>query len=217
MLEVKIDKIVPISSVRDSLNEIVGNVENSDDLYVITKNGLPTAIIVGVHHLEKLTGMSHEELLPDEPEAATAPAIIDAGLVDNTPTSAKEMPLPATPAAPLSSAPSADSGLNNLSYDQDDIFNPMPSPVQAAPTEVPIQAASQPAQQPAAPVMNTEYTQNQASINATTPAMVAPAAQQPVAQAPQPTAASAPSNALLPDEELEDIFAPDANANSNGV
>lgn len=66
MLEVNIDKILPITEVRDKFNDIIDQVEKGDDLFVVTKNGKPAAIVVGVHHLEKLTGMTHQELMPDE-------------------------------------------------------------------------------------------------------------------------------------------------------
>lgn len=66
MLDVNIEKILPVTEVRDSLNKIVDEVESSDELYVVTKNGKPSAILVGVHHLEKLTGINHKELMPDD-------------------------------------------------------------------------------------------------------------------------------------------------------
>ena len=68
MLEVKIEKILPITEIRDSLNKIVDEVEGTDELYVLTKNGKPAAVIAGVQHLEKLTGTSHEALLKDVEE-----------------------------------------------------------------------------------------------------------------------------------------------------
>lgn len=71
MLEVKIDKIVPVTDARDSFNKIIDEVEGTDELYVLTKNGKPVAVMVGVHHLEKLTGTSHEELME---EVDSAPA-----------------------------------------------------------------------------------------------------------------------------------------------
>lgn len=74
MLEVKIDKILPITEARDSFNKIVDDVEESDELYVLTKNGKPTAVMVGVHHLEKLTGTSHEELMGAAAAAGTVMA-----------------------------------------------------------------------------------------------------------------------------------------------
>jgi len=63
MLEVQIENIVPVTEARDKFNQIIDQVENSDDLFVLTKNGKPSAIVVGVHHLEKLTGEKHDELM----------------------------------------------------------------------------------------------------------------------------------------------------------
>ncbi|HOZ03643.1 MAG TPA: type II toxin-antitoxin system prevent-host-death family antitoxin [Candidatus Woesebacteria bacterium] len=65
MLEVNVDNILPITAARDSFNKIIDEVEGGDELYLVTKNGSPAAIIVGVHHLEKLTGTSHKTLTPD--------------------------------------------------------------------------------------------------------------------------------------------------------
>lgn len=69
MLDVEIEKIIPITEVRDSLNKIIDSVTNSEDLYVVTKNGKPAAIIVGVHHLEKLTGIDHKMIIPEDDAA----------------------------------------------------------------------------------------------------------------------------------------------------
>jgi len=68
MLDVDVEKILPITEVRDSLNKIIDAVADSEDLYVVTKNGKPAAIIVGVHHLEKLTGIDHKLIIPDDAE-----------------------------------------------------------------------------------------------------------------------------------------------------
>jgi len=62
MLEVDIDKILPVTEARDSFNKIIDDVEGTDHLYVLTKNGKPSAVVVGVNHLEKLTGKSADEL-----------------------------------------------------------------------------------------------------------------------------------------------------------
>jgi len=71
MLEVKIEKILPVTEARDSFNKLIDEVEGTDELYVLTKNGKPAAVIVGVHHLEKLTGTSEEELMEKADEADT--------------------------------------------------------------------------------------------------------------------------------------------------
>ena len=62
MLEVKVENILPVTEARDSFNQLVDKVEGTDEMFVLTKNGKPIAILVGVHHLEKLTGENHEEL-----------------------------------------------------------------------------------------------------------------------------------------------------------
>lgn len=56
MLQVNVDKILPVTEARDKFNQLVDGVEGTDDLYVLTKNGKPAAVVVGVNHLEKLTG-----------------------------------------------------------------------------------------------------------------------------------------------------------------
>jgi prevent-host-death family protein len=71
MLEVKIDKILPVTEARDNFNKLVDEVESSDEMYVLTKNGKPCGVLVGVHHLEKLTGTSHEVLMEAVDEAET--------------------------------------------------------------------------------------------------------------------------------------------------
>lgn len=62
MLEVDIDKILPLTEARDNFNKIIDDVEGTDHMYVLTKNGKPSAVIVGVNHLEKLTGKTADEL-----------------------------------------------------------------------------------------------------------------------------------------------------------
>jgi len=74
MLEVKIENIIPVTEARDSFNQLVDSVEGSDDMFVLTKNGKPSAILVGVQHLEKLTGTSHEELLKEVEDAGDSVA-----------------------------------------------------------------------------------------------------------------------------------------------
>lgn len=62
MLEVDIDKILPVTEARDNFNKIIDEVEGTEAMYVLTKNGKPSAVIVGVNHLEKLTGKTADEL-----------------------------------------------------------------------------------------------------------------------------------------------------------
>lgn len=74
MLEVKVENIIPVTEARDKFNQLIDGVEGSDDLYVMTKNGKPSAILVGVHHLEKLTGDNHEDLAGKNEAETPAPS-----------------------------------------------------------------------------------------------------------------------------------------------
>jgi len=133
MLEVDIEKIIPVTDARDSLNQIIETVESSDSMYVITKNGKPSAIIVGVHHLEKLTGMKTDDLSVDEEKV---PAEV-APVTEVTPTG-EAAPTPFT-MAPI----------------EDDVFAPLPdSTISAAPAtvvETPVDLSQ--ASAPAAPAI----------------------------------------------------------------
>ena len=71
MLSVDIEKIIPVTEARDMFNKIVDEVEGSDELYVLTKNGKPAAVVVGVNHLEKLTGESTSEIMAKADQAVT--------------------------------------------------------------------------------------------------------------------------------------------------
>lgn len=164
MLEVDIEKIIPVTDARDSLNQIIETVDGSDALYVITKNGKPSAIIVGVHHLEKLTGIKSDELIVDEEATAPAPVALDAlpKTESITSTTMTEVPENTAQAAP---APFA------LAPEEDDIFAPLPEP------EAPVVPAPAPT---AEPLVDLSTTPTPAPVTPTMPA--APAT--PPAQAP---------------------------------
>ena len=66
MLEVKIENILPITEVKSSLEKLVDTVGSSDEMFVVAVDGKPKAMLVGVHHMEALTGTSHKELMPDD-------------------------------------------------------------------------------------------------------------------------------------------------------
>jgi prevent-host-death family protein len=86
MLEVDIEKIVPVTDARDALNKIVDEVSGSDTMYVLTVNGKPSAVVVGVHHLEKLTGKSEGSFI-----ATPTDSPVDVPLESST----QEQPTPA--------------------------------------------------------------------------------------------------------------------------
>lgn len=87
MLEVDIDKILPINEVKDNFDDIITEVSATDGMYVVTKNGSPAAVIVGMHHQSKLTGQPDSEIMPDEeaPEETTAEDDAEAPLPELTP------------------------------------------------------------------------------------------------------------------------------------
>ena len=131
MLEVDIDKILPVTEARDNFNKIVDEVEGTDHMYVLTKNGKPSAVIVGVNHLEKLTGKTADELTSIVEKKA-----------DETPV--VEEVVPASPADT-----NVADGSKPLETDV-----PIPGPVQAdsatdsAPIDVPVETAPAPTSSP---------------------------------------------------------------------
>ncbi|MBI2263439.1 type II toxin-antitoxin system Phd/YefM family antitoxin, partial [Candidatus Berkelbacteria bacterium] len=60
MLEVEINKILPLTEARDNFSKIVGEVEQGE-LYVLTKNGKPAVAIINVAKLEEMTGQHLKE------------------------------------------------------------------------------------------------------------------------------------------------------------
>lgn len=80
-MQVDIEKIIPVTEARDSFNKIVDEVEGSDELYVLTKNGKPAAVVVGVNHLEKLTGESEMEVMA---KVETKPEVDDSAPTGGT-------------------------------------------------------------------------------------------------------------------------------------
>lgn len=123
MLSVDIEKIIPVTSARDMFNKIVDDVEGSDELYVLTKNGKPAAVVVGVNHLEKLTGETSGEIMTKVDQATEEPKDDDEEPVKpfdtspatppadepaiSTPTTPSTDAFSATPAAPSSAMPSS--------------------------------------------------------------------------------------------------------------
>jgi len=162
MLEVDIEKIIPVTDARDSLNQIIETVEGSDSMYVITKNGKPSAIIVGVHHLEKLTGMKSDELSVDEEPTASVPKADEKAEAAATTTEEEPYKPAAVAQAPFTLEP-----------EEDDIFAPLPEPEEPA-TPVPTPA---PATEPLV-----DLSKASAPISATPVTPAAPAT--PPAQAP---------------------------------
>jgi prevent-host-death family protein len=126
VLEVDIDKILPVTEARDSFNKIVDEVEGTDHLYVLTKNGKPAAVVVGVNHLEKLTGASTGELTSIVEKKADETPVVEEVKT--------EAPAPEVPLAPQAEAP---------------VVNPTTDPAPTPPiAESPASAAGQPLNTP---------------------------------------------------------------------
>ncbi|OQB06147.1 MAG: Antitoxin RelF [bacterium ADurb.Bin212] len=130
MLQVNVDKILPVTEARDKFNQLVDSVEGTDDLYVLTKNGKPAAVVVGVNHLEKLTGEQNIQSIaagaaasqfsddsdqsddtpnqPDDSQTETVFASADDAVASSSSSLATEDNTPLDLASPAPSAPSTE-------------------------------------------------------------------------------------------------------------
>lgn len=131
MLEVDIEKIVPVTDARDALNKIVDEVSGSDALYVLTVNGKPSAVVVGVNHLEKLTGKSGGSFI-----AAPTDSPVDVPLENATQTE----PIAEQPS--ISFNPMDDLTPTNTPTEDTTFSDPTLPPV--TPTAVPVESAPVP-------------------------------------------------------------------------
>lgn len=153
MLEVQIENIIPVTEARDKFNQIVDAVEGTEELYVLTKNGKPAAIVVGVHHLEKLTGETNTAVFGTEennsPQEAAAPSEQFAAPAATAPAPAYDE-IPSTPISTPVTDPAPvpiinDSALPETPTEQ------LQTPVSPAPSSG-ITFDSMPAQTPVSPV-----------------------------------------------------------------
>lgn len=146
MLEVQIENIIPVTEARDKFNQLVDGVESSDNMYVMTKNGKPTAVLVGVHHLEKLTGESHEDLFGNnskETEDTLDTQTTPAGDLNQTANTGAAQPMAdqnTAPAADASGAAPTNPVTDTQSTMADDATQAAPTPA----TESPLSAGIAP-------------------------------------------------------------------------
>lgn len=96
MLQVDIEKIIPVTEARDMFNKIVDEVEGTDEMYVLTKNGKPSAVIVGVNHLEKLTGDEGSEVMAKISDLANEQGEVPVAPTQDS-TALEAVDVPATP------------------------------------------------------------------------------------------------------------------------
>ncbi len=54
MLQVPVDKIIPLTEMRDRFSKIVADLETGTPLYILTKNGKPSVAVLSVGELQKL-------------------------------------------------------------------------------------------------------------------------------------------------------------------
>ncbi|PIS07408.1 hypothetical protein COT78_03645 [Candidatus Berkelbacteria bacterium CG10_big_fil_rev_8_21_14_0_10_43_13] len=214
MLDVDVDKILPVTEVRDSLNKIVDDVEGSDELYVITKNGKPSAVIAGVQHLEKLTGVDHKQLMPDDKTSGSADKKPDEmGPLDSSNTASTAPDESNTtglnPIIPLSG------DLNKNDTDSSTPINPTlesdeaPTATLTPSTPTTNNGALASPIQPATPAPSTAPMPSPVTPSTTPPVPVAsPSNPNPVpAAAPATTPPTAPDSAAI--DDADDIFGPD--------
>jgi len=110
-MQVDIEKIIPVTEARDKFNKVVDEVEGSDHIYVFTKNGKPASVMVGVNHLEKLTGETHGDIeakIAEAPGPDPAPsATPDTAPTASEPTTPVDDPFVITPAETPANEPVA--------------------------------------------------------------------------------------------------------------
>ena len=117
MLEVQIENIIPVTEARDKFNQIVDAVEGTEELYVLTKNGKPAAIVVGIHHLEKLTGESHTAVFGSDKDAAAPAPQTATPITDSVPAPAfNSAPTPVAP-EPTTDSPQPVAQSDAVNYD----------------------------------------------------------------------------------------------------
>lgn len=74
MFEVPVNRIVPLTSARDSLSRLVSQVKGKD-FFVLTKGGKPTCALVSIEYLEELTGGIKPAPIEIKPSPKVAPPI----------------------------------------------------------------------------------------------------------------------------------------------
>lgn len=187
MINVPIDKIVPLTTARDTLSKIVAEVETNTPMYVLTKGGKPSVAVVNIDYLEKalngqlVTGTTddsianqdvHPEQTSEAPSATQDQQSIENALEPTIASSTESLPEPPVdePSQPPaetpdpSLAPSSDFlTSNDQSPPSDEFSKTLPAPT------------SQPADQPtqSLPPTATEFSQSPSapstSFNPSTP------------------------------------------------
>ena len=93
MLQVPVDKIIPLTEMRDKFSKIVADLEAGTPLYILTKNGKPSVAVLSVGQLQKL--------IKEEVKAAPSPHTVERKIEVQT------------PGTPYSQTPGGPSGATN--------------------------------------------------------------------------------------------------------
>lgn len=135
MINVDLDKIVTAKGLQEHLGAILFEVEEKEEMYIITKQGRPKAALINVDYLQELTGKKVEDATEYDryPESASE-SIVTAGAPQTAaPVADTSAPLPVQPVTPAPEpAGSADATPTPMEVDIDSLDIPVEEPV--APT-----------------------------------------------------------------------------------
>ncbi|CAN5191633.1 hypothetical protein BH11PAT4_BH11PAT4_5630 [soil metagenome] len=141
MLHVELENIVSDTEATSRIGELMGRVEGTDQIVVITKNNQPSVALVSVAQLEGLTG---RQVRPAAP-VSTPPPIITPLAPTQLPTFSDEPSVDPMVAPPVAQAPEVASLPSLPDFPGDEAFEEVAAP---APT-----LGFTPPMQPAAPTL----------------------------------------------------------------
>ena len=194
MLEVDIDKILPVTEARDNFNKIIDEVEGTEHMYVLTKNGKPSAVVVGVNHLEKLTGKTADELTSIVEKKADGTPVVEEVKSEIPTESVGTTPTPLSNTnADGSTPPTA------AAVDTEQFIQPGTAPVNIAPIDVPVDTEAPMPQVASAPAPPLSVVQATPSVAPTSSPGSAPLN---VAPNQAPAAAPTDNGAVASDSDL---------------
>lgn len=146
MIEVEVDKIMPLNELKNNTEKItqdIQNSENPENLYVfINSESKPVAALINIDYLKKLTG---KEKIPVKKQEQIAPAPAPTPIVETTPiapissmpdipSAEKIIETPSSVNPPANSAPSSFSPTGNVTFES---AKPASTPINPAVNPVP--------------------------------------------------------------------------------
>ena len=164
MIHVDLDKILTAKALQEHLGTILFDVEEKEELYVITKKGRPRAALINIDYLQELTGKDLSDVqeydrYPAEPTPAGAPQ----GTTD-IPPQAEIPPATIAPVAPVQPTQPAAPAQPPVEYPDLDIDNLEIPDEEPAPTEteevvMPVPPVAPTPAQPVAPIPSIQNSQ----------------------------------------------------------